>query len=256
MLAKEFINEGKDKDVFVKMFHKFLPLAMKILKISTLPTMKFELELNTGEQPSFGMYANNEKTLYVALSNRHPVDILRTVAHELVHYKQDINGELNNDSGRTGSPEENQAHEIAGVIMRHFNKQHSDFLKSHPIIAEGIAIEPDPQGYQQDLLPTPKNTLVIDTPSDLDWYKIGQHYPVLDKEDPHEYGQSDSDMTITPANRTELEILKKNLDRLKLRYKEIGGTTDQPEIHDKLEESAKNSGYKASKLKKFKKKPW
>lgn len=134
MLAKEFINESADKENFVEMFQKFLPLAMKILKINTLPKMEFETELHTGEQPSFGMYINTEKTLYVSLSNRHPVDILRTVAHELVHYKQDLNNELKSDSGRTGSPEENQAHEIAGIIMRHFNKQHPEFLKSHPII--------------------------------------------------------------------------------------------------------------------------
>jgi hypothetical protein len=61
------------------------------------------------------------------------VDILRTVAHELVHYRQDIRNELNDQSGATGSPEENQAHEIAGVIMRHFNKQYPEFLRSHPI---------------------------------------------------------------------------------------------------------------------------
>jgi hypothetical protein len=71
--------------------------------------------------------------LAVALANRHPVDILRTVAHELVHFKQNMNGELNPDSGETGSPHENQAHELAGVIMRHFNKRYPEYLKSKPL---------------------------------------------------------------------------------------------------------------------------
>jgi hypothetical protein len=79
------------------------------------------------------MYVNGEKTLHVAILNRHPVDILRTVAHELVHYRQDIRDELNDESGATGSPEENQAHEIAGVVMRHFNKRYPEFLRSRPI---------------------------------------------------------------------------------------------------------------------------
>jgi hypothetical protein len=101
---------------------------------------------------------------------------------------------------------------------------------------ESVAVEPDPTGYQKDLLTSPKNALVIDTPGDLDWYKLGQHYPTLDKDDPHEYGQGDSDMVIVPYSKKELAGLKKNLDRLKMRYKDIGGGHEQPEIHDKVEE--------------------
>ena len=92
-------------------------------------------------------------------------------------------------------------------------------------------VEPHPAGYQKDILTTPKYTLVIDTPGDLDWYKIGQHFPNLGTEDPDEYGQSDSDMSIVSANQEEMDNLKAKLDRLGLKYKEIGGTFDQPEIH-------------------------
>ena len=134
MKITELLIEGKEsKETFVDMFKKFLPLAIEILEIDSLPKMSFEPEIQTDGQPSFGMYVNNEKTLHVAITNRHPVDILRTVAHELVHYRQDIRDELNDESGATGSPEENQAHEIAGVIMRNFNKQYPQFLRSHPI---------------------------------------------------------------------------------------------------------------------------
>jgi hypothetical protein len=134
MKIQDLLFEGKEsRATFVDMFKKFLPLAMEILEIDRLPKMNFEPEVQSGSQPSFGMYDNEDKILHVAILNRHPVDILRTVAHELVHYRQDIRNELNDNSGATGSPEENQAHEIAGVIMRHFNKQHPEFLRSHPI---------------------------------------------------------------------------------------------------------------------------
>ena len=134
MKITELLVEGREsRATFVDMFKKFLPLAMEILEIDRLPKMNFESEIDSGGQPSFGMYDNDEKILHVAILNRHPVDILRTVAHELVHYKQDIRNELNDESGVTGSPEENQAHEIAGVIMRHFNKQYPQFLRSQPI---------------------------------------------------------------------------------------------------------------------------
>ena len=134
MKITELLVEGREsKETFVDMFKKFLPLAMEILEIDRLPKINFESDIESCGQPSFGMYDNNEKILHVAILNRHPVDILRTVAHELVHFRQDIRDELNDNSGETGSPEENQAHEIAGVIMRNFNKQYPQFLRSQPI---------------------------------------------------------------------------------------------------------------------------
>lgn len=133
MKILDLLIENRESKTFVNMFEKFLPLAMEVLKINQLPKMKFELIVNTGQQPSFGMYDIDENTLHVGLKNRHPVDILRTVAHELVHFRQDINNELKMDSGKTGSPEENQAHEIAGVIMRNFNKKYPEYLKSKPL---------------------------------------------------------------------------------------------------------------------------
>ncbi len=134
MKITELLVEGREsKENVIQMFKDFLPLAQSILEIDSLPDMRFEAEINTGHQPSFGMYVNGDNILYVALKNRHPVDILRTVAHELVHYRQDIRGELNDQSGETGSPEENQAHELAGVIMRHFNKKYPQYLSSRPL---------------------------------------------------------------------------------------------------------------------------
>jgi hypothetical protein len=134
MRAKQFIIEGKQENAnVVEMFKKFLPLAVEVLGLTSLPKMNFEPIIDTGEQPSFGAYVPGENTLLVALKNRHPVDILRTVAHELVHYKQDQQGELTDTSGETGSPHENQAHEIAGIIMRNFNKRYPNYLRSKPL---------------------------------------------------------------------------------------------------------------------------
>jgi hypothetical protein len=130
----ESIDElSHHKTNFIEMFKKFLPIAMKYIELSSLPKMKFETHIHDDVQPTFGKYENGEHILYVALMNRHPNDILRTIAHELVHYKQDTEHELGNDSGRTGSPHENQAHAVAGIVMRHFNKLYPEYLSSKPI---------------------------------------------------------------------------------------------------------------------------
>ena len=146
----ESITPAQRKD-FVEMFKKFLPVAMEYLKLTSLPKMEFQASINDLEQPTFGMYVNDEKTLYVALMNRHPNDILRTIAHELCHYKQDTEHELDGDSGTTGSPQENQAHAMAGIVMRHFNKKYPEYLHSEPITESAVSdLEKDlknPTGY-------------------------------------------------------------------------------------------------------------
>lgn len=118
---------------------------MEILKLDSLPTMKFQMHINDEQQPTFGRYNDGEKTLHVALANRHPNDILRTIAHELQHYKQGEEHRLGPDAGDTGSPIENEAHAMAGIVMRHFNKQYPEYLMDRPIVAENFADGRNPQ---------------------------------------------------------------------------------------------------------------
>jgi pyrimidine deaminase RibD-like protein len=122
MRAREFLSEAKKQADLMAVLRDFLPYAMKELKIDKLPPIKLELKINDENQPTFGKFVNDEGVIYLAIEDRHPLDIVRTLAHELVHYKQGVEHRLGPRSGETGSAEENQAHEIAGVIMRHFNK--------------------------------------------------------------------------------------------------------------------------------------
>ena len=106
-----------------------LPIIKQELQLTSLPKIKIVNQIADAEQPTFGKYQDNTNTLQVVKKNRHPVDILRTLAHELVHYKQDTANKLGPHSGDTGSDIENQAHEIAGVIMRHIDKKYPHYLK-------------------------------------------------------------------------------------------------------------------------------
>jgi hypothetical protein len=123
---------------------------------------------------------------------------------------------------------------INGEVVT-INPKHPDAEKAK--VATDVAfneakeIEPDPEGYRKTALTAPANTLVIDTKSDLDWYKLGQYISNLNTDDPHEFGQSDSDMVVTAANAEQLNKLKRFLDKAGAAYKEISGTHDQPELH-------------------------
>jgi hypothetical protein len=103
-------------------------IFIKEYNLQSLPTIKLVSKVPDSEQPTFGKYDNDEKTVYLAILDRHPLDILRTFAHELAHFVQDIEDRLNPYSGETGSKEENEAHELAGIAMRHFNKAHPEYF--------------------------------------------------------------------------------------------------------------------------------
>ena len=107
----------------------FLPFVMQLLKLDKLPRISVHKTIETGDQPSFGGYNPENGTIQLALKDRHPADVLRTLAHELVHFKQDQAGNLNDRSGMTGSNEENEANTKAGIIMRHFNKRFPQYLE-------------------------------------------------------------------------------------------------------------------------------
>ena len=145
MRAKEFSTPGESKDRFVEMFQKFLPLCMKVLKLKRLPKMEFFPHIHDTEQPTFGRFVNDSNLLQVALANRHPNDILRTIAHELQHFKQGTEHRLGPDAGKTGSPIENEAHAMAGIVMRHFNKQYPEYLSDRPVVVENFADGRNPQ---------------------------------------------------------------------------------------------------------------
>lgn len=134
MRYQELIAEAKTTEQeFVEIIQDFLPFAMKELRIKVLPKFRLAAQMPEGEQPTFGKFVDSENTIYLALDQRHPLDIIRTLAHELVHFKQHVEHQLDDTAGNTGSPQENQAHEIAGIIMRNFNKAHPEYF-SNPAI--------------------------------------------------------------------------------------------------------------------------
>lgn len=79
------------------------------------------------EHKSFGGYIPSEEKILVVVHNRNMADILRTLAHELVHHMQNMNGdELN---GEDGSNIENEANAMAGVIMRKFGRENPEIFE-------------------------------------------------------------------------------------------------------------------------------
>ena len=133
-----FLNED-DEETLV---HEFIQHVAMELGIDPVP----EIHLHTDPEwsannHSFGRYDPDSHTLNVSMPNRHVMDVLRTVAHELVHCSQNQqHGQLPDDAGETGSRWENDANARAGIIMR-------DWANSHPEHFELPALEESASGY-------------------------------------------------------------------------------------------------------------
>jgi Zn-dependent peptidase ImmA (M78 family) len=125
------LKEGKLNESETATIHEFLKYAIKNLEIQKPPrnlTLSYDNEA-AKEKRSFGYFDPNDNKIWVYCKNRNMADILRTLAHELVHRKQDEDGRIDYESGKTGSEIENEANAQAGVLLRDFGKQHEEIYQ-------------------------------------------------------------------------------------------------------------------------------
>jgi hypothetical protein len=116
----ENISETKQNSI-----QHFVEYATKKLKLKETPKITLLSGREYSEvKTSLGGYNPMSKEIYVAIEGRLTADILRTLAHEMVHRKQDELGLVKDEvkDGATGSPIENQAHAVAGILMRNYGK--------------------------------------------------------------------------------------------------------------------------------------
>ena len=127
------VNVGsmKLKDEQIDIIKHFLKYAVKELKLNELPsglTLSYDNE-KARSRHTFGVFDANDNKIWLYVKNRNTADILRTLAHELVHRKQAEEGRIDNGSGDTGSPIENEANAMAGVLLRKFGKSNENIYE-------------------------------------------------------------------------------------------------------------------------------
>lgn len=124
---RQYLNESLSRDESKKIIDDFVAFCKSELELKILPEIVLHDNHEEGVQnSSFGGYGGG--TVYLTVTNRHIMDVCRTLAHELVHYRQDLKQELTPESGKTGSPHENEANAQAAVIMRKWGKLHPEYF--------------------------------------------------------------------------------------------------------------------------------
>jgi hypothetical protein len=135
MKIKELLTESLNKRDTFDILHDFVRFAAEDLGLKTLPKFDFRFDnARSLQHKSFGGYQPGGEHITITVKNRHIMDVCRTLAHELVHYSQDLKKELEDDgAGATGSPQENEANARAAVIMRNWGKRNPTYFDKDSI---------------------------------------------------------------------------------------------------------------------------
>jgi hypothetical protein len=116
----------------------FVGFCVEKLNIEQQPQIRFKRDPAwSARNRTFGSYNHDTNELIVSLANRHVMDILRTVAHELTHQRQGEVADVPDHAGETGSRWENEANARAGVLMREYG-QHNPSLFAEAPVEEGV----------------------------------------------------------------------------------------------------------------------
>lgn len=124
MKSNEFLTEGYNK----KQLDAFIAYVSDKLHMGdNMPTIKYSEEKEGPDQHRTGYYDANTDTMWIYTGNRNTVDIMRTVAHELTHHKQRLDGRTSANSPIVDL--ETQADVAAGMIMKLYVRQHPEIIE-------------------------------------------------------------------------------------------------------------------------------
>ena len=125
------IIESENSDSRMDTVNEFMQYAIEKLDLQN-PTFTLNLSQDNNEaksRHSFGTFDPRDNSIWLYTGNRNLADILRTLAHELIHRKQAEDGRLEPNSGETGSNIENEANAMAGILLRDFGAKNENIYE-------------------------------------------------------------------------------------------------------------------------------
>jgi Zn-dependent peptidase ImmA (M78 family) len=117
MHIKDIVNESTLSDHEDEL-RDFVKWTCDKLKIKKMPRLEFQDSKESGDQKKTAHFDMQDGMIWIYTGNRNLADIMRSVAHELTHYKQDEKGQVSPDQSYPGSPIEQQADAVAGYLMK------------------------------------------------------------------------------------------------------------------------------------------
>jgi hypothetical protein len=96
------------------MVNAYFPYAKKEMGFDVPVTIVFESDQDNAKNPlgKTAYYDPSNYKVVLYTDNRHPKDVMRSLSHELVHHKQNCNGELEGITGEQGYAQTEHGHRI------------------------------------------------------------------------------------------------------------------------------------------------
>ena len=119
MRAVDLIRESTLDD-HEEQLREFVKWTCGKLKLKETPRIEFQDTKDTsdGDQKKTAHFDPEDKMMWIYTGNRNLADIMRSVAHELTHRKQDEQGRVTPDQNYPGSEIEQEADAVAGYLMK------------------------------------------------------------------------------------------------------------------------------------------
>jgi hypothetical protein len=131
----------------------FIEWAIDQLGIETSPRITVSDDHSKAQEyRAMGAYFPYENRIWVLRGSRVPADWYRTLAHELVHWRQREEGK--HLDGSDGSDVENEANSKAAVLLREWGRAHEEIYIVGPIeepADKGLDLESDPAAITEDV---------------------------------------------------------------------------------------------------------
>jgi hypothetical protein len=113
----EFLNENKKDKVT-----EFVKFVKKELDLNECPSVVLQNGRGRLKTTAHYDYSKENKIIRINAKNRALVDILRSIAHEMVHHKQFEQGRLKVKPPDIGGEIEDEANAKAGQFIKMFSK--------------------------------------------------------------------------------------------------------------------------------------
>lgn len=109
---------------------KFIAWTAGQLNLKHTPDFEFSYDTQEAQNGHHtGRHVSGSGVCWVYVGNRNMVDVFRTVAHEMVHVRQDELNMIKPGDSYPGSPIEMLADMVAGKLIKIFGKQHHEIFQ-------------------------------------------------------------------------------------------------------------------------------
>lgn len=130
-VPKESVEANGNQKAIIDEFYDY---AVKKLGVQNPPKLILNKDKDRVlELRSMAGYMPQLNKIWIYVGNRNAADIIRSIAHELVHAKQRESRPETDDTkvinGETGSEDENEANSVAGVLLRTYGQMNPNIYE-------------------------------------------------------------------------------------------------------------------------------